>query len=245
MTGARKLIVPGLLAFALFNLLVSLGVWQLNRMAWKQRQIAQIETRAKAPPLELIDITPAMRDPASAPALDFSRVKATGAFDHSRELHLIAPQRQGAGWMVITRFDMADGPVLVMRGVAPDELRDPARRPDGQVGGQITIEGRIRAGEQAGWLTPANDVARNAWFWRDLAGMQRAAGFDLSNRTLPFFIELESPVPPGGLPRPQLDAINLRNDHLQYAITWFALSIVLIVMFFVWARSQLKKDAAT
>ena len=75
--------------------------------------------------------------------------------------------------------------------------------------------------------------------------MQRAAGFDLSNRTLPFFIELESPVPPGGLPRPQLDAINLRNDHLQYAITWFALSIVLIVMFFVWARSQLKKDAAT
>jgi surfeit locus 1 family protein len=236
----RRLIVPSILAFALLNLLLSLGAWQLNRKAWKDGLIQRIAARAEAPPLDLTDITPGMRDPASVPALDFSRVRATGTFDHARELHLIAPQRQGAGWMVITRFDMADGPVLVMRGVVPDDARDPARRPDGQTSGPIAIEGRIRAGEAAGWFTPANDVGRNVWFSRDLPAMQRAAGFALSNRTLPFFIELETPVPPGGLPRPQLEALNLRNDHLQYAITWFALAAVLVVMFAVWARGQMR-----
>jgi surfeit locus 1 family protein len=238
---ARKLIVPGILAFALLNLLVSLGVWQLNRKAWKQALIQQVETRAKAAPLDLTEITPPMRDAANAPALDFSRVRAAGSFDHSREIHLIAPQRQGAAWMIVTRFDMAEGPVLVMRGLVPDAMKDPARRAAGQVEGAMTIEGRIRIGEPAGWFAPANDVERNVWFRRDLAGMQVAAGFAPSTRTLPFMIELETPVPPGGLPKPQLDAINLRNDHLQYAITWFALAGVLIVMFGVWVRAQRRR----
>ncbi len=235
---ARRLLIPSLLALALLSVLLSLGFWQLNRKAWKEALIRQVETRAKAAPLDLTEITPPMRDPANAERLDFSRVRAAGSFDHSREIHLISPQRQGAAWMIVTRFDMAEGPVLVMRGIVPDAMKDPARRAAGQVEGAMTIEGRIRIGEPAGWFTPANDVARNVWFQRDLIGMQTAAGFAPSTRTLPFLIELETPLPPGGLPRPQLDAINLRNDHLQYAITWFALAGVLVAMFGVWTWSQ-------
>lgn len=240
---ARKLILPTILALAGFAILVSLGVWQLQRKTWKEGLIAQVEARAEGAPVELKDIPPEWRDPKGVADADFARVVVVGKFDHRRELHLIAPQRNGAAWMVITRFDSPDGAVLVMRGIVPDNLKDPAKRAAGQIDGDVAIIGRIRQPEQAGSFTPANDVARNNWFWRDLAGMQHATGIDEAGKTLPFFIELEQPVPPGGFPRPQLDAINLRNDHLQYAITWFALAGVMVVMFGFWVVAQVRPRA--
>lgn len=238
--NARKLLLPSVLALAGFAILVSLGVWQLQRKAWKEGLIAQVEARAQGAPVELKDIPPEWRDPKGVADAEFARVVAVGTFDHSRELHLIAPLRNGAGWMVITRFDTPEGAVLVMRGVVPDALKDPAKRAAGQIDHEVAVIGRIRQPEQAGSFTPANDAARNNWFWRDLAGMQHATGIDEASKKLPFFIELEQPVPPGGFPRPDLDAINLRNDHLQYAITWFALAGVLAVMFGFGVATQRK-----
>ena len=240
----RKLVWP--LAFALvgFCVMFSLGLWQLNRKAWKEQLIAQVEARAKAAPIALRDIPKAWREAPDQEDSNFARVAATGRFDHARELHLLTPERDGAAWMVITPFETPEGTALVMRGVVPDRLKDPARRAQGQIEGDVAIVGRIRLPEQAGSFTPANDVNRNAWFWRDLAGMQRAARVDEASRALPFFIELESPTPPGGIPRPKLDQINLRNDHLQYAITWFALAGVMVVMFGVWVRAQRGRPAS-
>ncbi|WP_342359188.1 SURF1 family protein [Terrarubrum flagellatum] len=240
MTSSRKFIGFSLATLILFAILCSLGVWQLQRKAWKEALIAQVEARASGAPADLKDIPPEWRDPKTVDGADFARVAAKGIFDNNRELLMISAQRNGAGWMVITRFDTEEGAVLVMRGVVPDRLKNPAMRADGQLAGEVSIIGRIRMPEQAGSFTPANDVARNQWFWRDLAGMQRATGIHEASRAPPFFIELEQPVPPGGWPRPQLDEINLRNDHLQYAITWFALAGVTVVMFGLWLRSQLR-----
>jgi len=239
---ARKLVLPSILALVGFAGLVALGVWQLERKTWKEGLIAQVEARAAGAPVDITDMPPEWRDPARLADVDFTRVVIRGKFDNSRELHMIAPQRNGAGWMVITRFDAPEGSVLVMRGVVPDQLKDPAKRAAGQIEGDVAVIGRIRQPEQAGLFTPANDVARNNWFWRDLAGMQHATGIDEASKALPFFIELEAPVPAGAGPRPQLDQVNLRNDHLQYAITWFALAGVMVVMFAVWLRGQFRDE---
>ena len=156
----RKLILPSIVALIMLAVLMSLGVWQLNRKVWKEALISEVEERAKGAPVDLKDLPPEWRDARTVETANFARVAATGRFDHRRELRLIAPQRNGAGWMIVTRFDTPQGAVLVMRGVVPDNLRDPSTRAAGQVEDEIRIVGRIRVGEQSGAFTPANDANR-------------------------------------------------------------------------------------
>jgi surfeit locus 1 family protein len=80
-----------------------------------------------------------------------------------------------------------------------------------------------------------DDPARNVWFTRDPAGIAAAKGW---GEVAPFYIELESPQPPGGLPRAGPLTVNLRNEHLQYAITWYGLALVVAVMFVYWVRGR-------
>ena len=100
----------------------------------------------------------------------------------------------------------------------------------------------MRWPEPAAWFTPAGERSRNIWFVRDplAIAQMRKAGANVA----PFFIELESPVPPGGLPQPGPLRVKLRNEHLQYALTWYALAVAIVVMFAIWLRGR-HRDAAT
>jgi len=117
----------------------------------------------------------------------------------------------------------------------PEAKRNPASRPQGQVSGEIRIVGFLRWPEEEGWFTPGPDAARRVWYRRDPAGMAKAR--DLGPIT-PFYVDQEAPVPPGGLPKPGPISVNLRNEHLQYALTWYGLAAVLIVVFMSWVVSR-------
>jgi cytochrome oxidase assembly protein ShyY1 len=78
----------------------------------------------------------------------------------------------------------------------------------------------------------AHDNAGAIWSLRDHRAMAALKGW---GEVAPFYIEQEAPVPPGGLPHPSALKVQLRNDHLQYAITWYGLATVLVVMFAIWA----------
>jgi len=216
-------------------LLVGLGVWQLYRLQWKTELIATRESQLALPP---VDITgdPGALDPD---ALGFRRARARGVFLHDREIYLAATRGGKVGFDVITPLRLAGGgTILVDRGWVPAARRDPARRAAGQVAGPVAVEGILRPAGRKRWLTPDNDRARNYWFWRDLAAMAEAAGVEAAPVLL-----VAGPSPnPGGWPKGRAPRVDLPNNHLGYAVTWFLLAIGLVVVFVVWKRQQAAED---
>jgi surfeit locus 1 family protein len=226
------------LTLAAFAVLIGLGVWQLKRLAWKEALIAEIETRTKAPPITLAEAMAIAReghDPS------YYRVKVEGSFDHAKELYLYAVSEGRVGWHVITPLKTEAGDVvLVDRGFVPDELKSPASRPQGELAGAVAVSGIVRVPETQGAFTPDNEIGANRWFWRDLEAMARSIG---AADVAPFYLEAEKSDVPGGWPEGGQTRLDIPNNHLQYAITWFLLAAALLVIYGVYVRSAYRPKA--
>jgi len=107
-------------------------------------------------------------------------------------------------------------------------------------GQPVELTGFIRFPERAGKLTPAENVPKRLWFVRDHRAMAAALGW---GDVAPFYIDLEKPVPDSGIPKPGPLQVNLKDDHMQYAITWFSMAGALVIAFGLWWRSQRRKAA--
>jgi surfeit locus 1 family protein len=229
----------GLLPLALlaFAVLIGLGTWQLERKAWKEGLIATLTERLAAPPSAL---PPALAWPRLDRASDeYRRVAFNGTFDYAKEGLVYAaasafrPDVSGVGYWVFTPARLADGAiVMVNRGFVPQDRKEAASRAQGQVAAPIEIVGAMRWPDARSWFSPHDDPAHNLWFARDPAAMAAAKGL---GPVAPFYVEQESPLPPGGLPQSGKLVVKLRNEHLQYAITWYGLALVLLAVFVVWA----------
>ena len=102
----------------------------------------------------------------------------------------------------------------------------------------VTLTGYLRFPERAGMLTPAENVAKRLWFTRDHLAMAKALGWGGGAGVAPFYIDLESPMPDNGVPKPGALEVHLKDDHMQYAITWFSLAGAVVIAFIVWWRAQ-------
>jgi surfeit locus 1 family protein len=227
----------GLTAATLVGLaiLIALGVWQLHRLEWKEGLIAQIEARSTGEPISLqkaIATTREGRDPS------YTRVRVEGRFQHDKELYLYAQSLEGEpGWHVITPFDTVGGDLLLVdRGFVPDNRKDPASRAEGQLQGVVHLTGLVRMPESQGLFMPDNEPAANRWFWRDLPGMMHSLYPTATMQEVPFFLEAERSEVPGGYPRGGQTRLELPNNHLQYAITWFLLAVCLLIIYVVYVR---------
>ena len=137
------------------------------------------------------------------------------------------------GYHVVTPFKLADGrTLLVDRGWVPLERKNPPQRADGQVLGEITIDGLLRLQRPKTWLEPDNQPKDNLWFWVDLPAMADYLGLP-PDQVTPFFLEAGPAPNPGGFPIGGQARINLPNDHLQYAITWALLALSLAVVYVI------------
>jgi surfeit locus 1 family protein len=238
----RSLLLPGLAALVALAILIGLGTWQLQRMAWKEDLIAQIETRAYGEPGVIL---PEPEWPTwRADQDEFRKVRVTGTFLHVFEAPvygLARGERQGApiqGYYLITPLKLASGAiVMVNRGFVPTDLRDPATRPESQPTGEVTVIGLVRAPEARNPFTPDDDPARNQWFARD---PQAIAAAHKLERVAPFLIDADASPNPGGWPRGGQTPLTLPNNHLQYAVTWYGIALTLIGVFaaFAWRRLQ-------
>jgi surfeit locus 1 family protein len=228
---SRRRLWATLIALPMLAVLIGLGAWQLERREWKLALIAELETQLAAPPAPL----PAVID--NPVAWNYRRVTARGRFDHAAELHVPARTYQSqAGWHVVTPLLRADGAaVLVDRGWVTDAAIDPASRPESLVAGEVEIGGILRVPTPPGWLIPDNRPEANQWYWLDLPAMAAAAGID--GPVLPLVLEAEL-GPPGALPIGGQTRVELPNDHLQYALTWFSLAAVLAVIFILSVRRR-------
>ncbi|MBM3571769.1 MAG: SURF1 family protein [Alphaproteobacteria bacterium] len=224
---------PSVISLGAILITAGLGVWQVQRLHWKTALIAERQARLAAPP-----VTEFPADRAAAEAAEFRRVVVTGTFRFDKESHLAATTDRGnVGYQIIVPFRLGDGrEVLVNRGWVPPSRRGSEQRAAGQVAGAVTLEGLIRPGGRPGWFAaPANDPRRNIWIWLDLP----AVAAELKVEPAPAFVIDAGPaVNPGGFPIGGQTRIHLPNDHLQYALTWFSLSVVFAVMYGIYLRKQ-------
>ncbi|HEX7776586.1 MAG TPA: SURF1 family cytochrome oxidase biogenesis protein, partial [Parvibaculum sp.] len=121
------------------------------------------------------------------------------------------------------------------RGFVPEARKDPATRKAGEIDGETTLTGVARAPQARGAFDAKDDPARNIWFTRDPVTM--AAALKLGN-VAPFYVEADATPNAGGLPVGGRTRVNIRNEHLQYAITWFGLALVLVGVYLSYHWSQ-------
>lgn len=202
--------------------LIALGVWQLERRAWKHELIARVESRIHAALL-------AAPGPAAWPTIGtgdaYRRLRVTGRFLYGRETLVTAATEHGSGYWVLTPLVTEDGfTVLVNRGFVPPERREPATRAVGQADGSITVTGLLRLTEPGGGFLRANDPGAQRWYSRDVAAIAAAHGL---RAAAPYFIDADAAPNPGGLPIGGLTVIAFPDSHLIYALTWFALAAML------------------
>lgn len=266
--SAAGLVFPTLLAAAALATLVGLGTWQLKRKAWKDGLAERIATRATAAPVDVTKVLAtaeslrtATMPPDHFEVTEFTRVRAVGRFDHAGERHLNAIHPKfGPGFHIVTPLVLADGKrVLVNRGYVPVPLRDPSKRREGQVAGEVTIDGIVRYAERPSMFAPDNRPDRNEWYWRDwqaMVGCPPAVpaarctdrvpldGEALKlmqptlRQTLLGFVDAVDTEAPGGWPKSGGPRIVLSNRHLEYALTWFGIALGLIGVYvaFAWGR---------
>lgn len=212
----------GILIVAMVAGFIALGVWQLERRAWKLDLIRQVDARVHA-----------VADPAPGPDRwpgvtrerdQYRRVVATGVFDNDRETLTQAVTDLGPGYWVLTPLRTDAGfTVLINRGFVPADRRDPQSLSSGESEGRQTVTGLLRLTEPHGGFLRANDPAADRWRSRDVAAIASARGL---TDVAPYFIDADAAPNPGGLPVGGLTVVRFPNSHLIYALTWFGLALL-------------------
>jgi surfeit locus 1 family protein len=238
MSRFRPLVGFSLFCLALFVVLIGLGVWQLERLQWKRALIAEMNRNMAQPPVSL-DAALSLGD-----AAEYRPVALDGRFDNRLEVYVFATGPQGAPvYHVLTPLRLDDHRVmLVDRGVVPLALRDPSSRPGSEPVGQIHIVGIWRTADRPGVFTPAPDTSRRIWYARDVAGIARIEHLTLA---APAIIEASASPHSVAWPKAGQTRVDLPNDHLQYAITWFLLAGALVVIWFAFHRARGRFGSAT
>lgn len=218
----RRMIAPLLFGIVGVAILLNLGAWQMRRLAWKTEIIETVEARMNAP----AEAVPAQPDPETD---RYRRVDTEGEIEPG-ELHVYtsAPPH-GVGYRVIVPLTLADGRrILLDRGFVPIEEKAAARHL-----GPITVEGALQWPRESDSFTAAPDHDENIWFARDVSLMSEALD------TEPVLLVTRASDDPDQ-PMPLPVALNIRNNHLEYAITWFSLALVWAVMT-VFLLSRIKR----
>jgi surfeit locus 1 family protein len=233
-------VLPTILTVAALGVLIGLGTWQLQRKAWKDGLLAQIAERMAAPAIPFAE---ALARARKGEDLEYTRVAVPGRWMQPREWHLWVPTSSGPGWHVYAPLVTAAGPIVIInRGFVPDARREPQSRPEPAPEGDVAVVGLLRKPEVKGTFTPDNAPDRNMWYWRDLAGMAQSLPSDGRAEVAPFFLDAErsaaaSPLAPQG----GATLLNIPNNHLQYAVTWYGLAATLVGVYAAFAWTTLRR----
>lgn len=243
---ARK---PRVAGFTLFTLLltaafVALGIWQLQRRTAKHELIAALTERLAAAPVAL---PPPAQWTALTPARDeFRRVSLTATYAALPDAMVyssgsaVRRDASGPGTWAFLPARLPSGEIVVIdAGFVENTMQDRSVE-DRAVkklvtGAPVALTGYLRFPEAPGWLTPAENRDKRLWFVRDHLAMASALHW---GAVAPFYVDLEQPVPENGIPRPGSLDVHLKDDHLQYAITWFTLAGAVLIAFAFWLRGR-------
>jgi surfeit locus 1 family protein len=254
-SGRRR----GVAGFGVFTLLIvalfiGLGVWQLQRRVEKHALIAALTERLAAAPGALPQVS---QWSALNPARDeFRRVSFTATYQSAPDAMVYSSGSSvredifGPGTWAFLPARLPEGAtVAINAGFVQNTMQDRAQEDRAVArlvtGEPVTLTGYIRFPESAGALTPVENMTKRLWFTRDHLAMARTLGWGDGGRPVaPFYIDLETPAPPSGIPKPGPLEVHLKDDHLQYAITWFMLAGAVVIAFAVWLRAQRRASSS-
>ncbi|RYH10691.1 SURF1 family protein [Tropicimonas sp. IMCC6043] len=210
----RRYIAPLLIGLVGAGILVALGLWQLQRLAWKEAILDEIETRIHAAPTAI----PAVPDPARDQYLPVRVTGTTGP----RELDVLVSTRMlGPGFRIVTALETEDGRRLLLdRGFVPAEAKTTPRPPT-----VLEVTGNLHWPDERDRFTPDNDPASNYWYAREVDVLADVLG------TEPVLVVARATVPadPAITPLP-VDTAGIPNNHFGYAIQWFGFAAVWLGM---------------
>jgi len=241
----------GVFTLLMVMLFVGLGVWQLQRRVEKHALIAALSERLAAAPAPL---PPPSQWGALTPDRDeFRRVSFGATYMERLDAMVyssgsaIRADISGPGTWAFLPARLPEGDtVAVNAGFVPNTMQDRnvQDRSVAQLitGKPVAMTGYIRFPDAGGILTPDVEHAKRLWFARDHLAMAQALGWD---KVAPFYIDLETPVPASGVPKPGPLTVHLKDDHMQYAITWFALAGAVAIAFLVWASGRRRTATAS
>jgi surfeit locus 1 family protein len=235
----RPLLWPTVFSLPVLALCLGLGFWQMERREWKRDILDRIATNQATAPVpfdELVKGDPLRRE--------YGRVKVAGTFLHDKEFYLAARSlKNKVGLQVMTPLRLDDGRIVLFdRGWVPSEQKDPAKRAQGQVAGRVELTGIVRRKQEHRQFAPENAPDRNIWFHVDVPLMRKMAGGQPDAVLDRFFLDADATPNPGGVPVGGQTRLDIPNDHLQYAITWFLLGMALIGVYlaFHWQNGRLE-----
>jgi cytochrome oxidase assembly protein ShyY1 len=234
----------GIFTLAMVALFVGLGVWQLQRRVAKHALIAALTERLAVEPAPLPP--PAQWGALTSEHDEFRRVHFTATYASGPDAMVyssgsaVREDISGPGTWAFLPARLASGEtVAINAGFVQNTMQDRAQQDRAVTrlvtGVPVALTGYIRFPESAGVLTPAENTAKRLWFTRDHLAMAHALGW---GDVAPFYLDLETPVPESGIPKPGALEVHLKDDHLQYAITWFGLAGAVVIAFGVWLRAQ-------
>jgi cytochrome oxidase assembly protein ShyY1 len=241
----RHLIGFGSFTLLMVVLFTGLGVWQLQRRVEKHALIAALTERLAATPDSL---PPASQWGTLTQAKDeFRRVRFSATYEAQPDAMVyssgsaVREDVSGPGTWAFMPARLPGGETIVVNaGFVQNTMQDRAQQ-DRVVKPLISDEpamltGYIRFPETAGMLTPRENAGKRLWFTRDHLAMARTLGWGDGRPVAPFYVDLESPAPASGVPKPGPLDVHLKDDHMQYAITWFTLAAAMVIAFGVWLR---------
>jgi len=255
MPGRRR----GVASFGAFTLLmvalfIGLGVWQLQRRVEKHALIAALTERLAAAPGALP--SPAQWSVLTPAHDEFRRVSFAATYEPRPDAMVyssgsaVREDISGPGtWAFLPAALPGGETVVINAGFVQNTMQDRTQQDRAVTrlitNEPVTLTGYIRFSEAAGVLTPAENMAKRLWFTRDHLAMAHALGWGQDGRPVaPFYIDLEQPVPASGIPKPGPLDVHLKDDHLQYAITWFGLAGAVVIAFGVWLRAQRRASSS-
>ncbi|RZA32303.1 MAG: SURF1 family protein [Lysobacteraceae bacterium] len=228
----RMLAVAALLLVALF---LALGTWQVLRLQWKLDLIARVDARVHADPVA--PPAAARWGQVTKESDEYRRVRLAGHYLYEITTPVQALSELGAGFWLLTPLCTAEGSIVfINRGFIPAVDNKPGTYPSRRAGAnpcaaageRVEITGLLRISEPGGGFLRENDPANNRWYSRDVRGLAAARG--LSN-VAPFFVDAGKGQDPAAAPERAvggLTVISFVNNHLVYALTWYALALMVL-----------------
>ena len=226
-----------LLTVAALVLLIGLGLWQVERLKWKEGLIASSEAAAAKPPAPLEQVLGADPDGGD---LEFRKTLivcpglATAPYVELQSIH---DGVAGVRLISACRPVDADFSLLIDRGFVADEISGRPRVAESTL--PLVLIGEFRRFDPPGGMTPPPTNGR--FYGRDTAAMAKA--LKVQGPVRPEAVFAVSPTNPEfGALKPSAPPAAFSNNHFGYALTWFGLAIVLAGFYVALLRRRLKKD---